>query len=218
MRAGLNVPAGCAEATAGGRGRRQTSAGALDRLPRYAGTAAADADGEGRPSTSRPRRTRVGNANSARVQVGGRRPRRERHRAPRRRHFRLTDAGGAWLRALAPSVPGRQGLARPPFESHRMVRHARDLSERGPAVACARVVDEVPRHVIPIQDRALQIGLGEVRCLDEDEVADHDSAERGQGSPADEPITREPVHPRRSPDVPRNPHPAEDGRQRPAPV
>ena len=56
MRAGWNVLAGCAEATAGARGRRQTSAGALDRLPRYAGTAAADADGEGRPSTGRPRR------------------------------------------------------------------------------------------------------------------------------------------------------------------
>ena len=38
-------------------------------------------------------------------------------------------------------------------------RHARDLSGRGPAVACARVVDDVPRHVIPIQDGALQIAL-----------------------------------------------------------
>src|SRR3989475_2424616 len=56
VRAGWNVPAGCAKATAGARGRRQTSAGALERLPRYAGTAAADADGEGRPSTGRPRR------------------------------------------------------------------------------------------------------------------------------------------------------------------
>src|SRR5947208_15189488 len=84
VRAGWNVPAECAKATAGARGRRQTSAGALDRLPRYAGTATADADGEGRPSTGRPRRNVRG--------------------MPTPRAFRSVD-GGPDPRAIAP--PGR---------------------------------------------------------------------------------------------------------------